>query len=405
MKDKSAYQKMIRGRTVLLLTSPFYGCLAMYLKLEEVDERYGGTMAVDGYHLYYYPPFVHSLKEDEIIGVLAHEVSHCAYKHMTRRGHRLPLIWNIAGDYVINADLLEAKFVLPKDRLFDAKYKGMPTEEVYELVLKEAKQQQQKQGKGQSGDGDGAGKNSGQSMDPGKCGGVIDAGKPGDKAGQDQIATTWEANVRHAINVAKNANAGKLPGHLQNLVGELQAPRISWRDKTRNFIDNSMTKDFSWSRPNRRNSTTGLILPGYMSDRLSHLVMVMDTSGSIDQAMGNEMVSEGAGALDEGTADRLTIIYADTDVQYVDEFSQGDVVTPRPFSGGGTDFRKSFEYIKENCPDASCIIYLTDMCTCDFGEEPSIPVLWAAYLMSPAYQQWADKAPFGEIIQVAITVR
>ncbi len=113
--DKKAKHAVTRARTVLLVSQPFYGTLALQLELVEVtDKSFVNTMAVDGRHLFYNPEFVLSLTEDELVGVNAHEVAHCAFQHMTRRGHRDPRLWNVAGDYAINADLLDAGFVLPK---------------------------------------------------------------------------------------------------------------------------------------------------------------------------------------------------------------------------------------------------------------------------------------------------
>ena len=419
MAISKANHAVTRARTVLLVSQPFYGALALQLELVEVtNEKFVKTMAVDGRHMFYYPKFVLGCKEDELVGVVAHEVSHCSYQHISRRGHRDPTLWNVAGDYVINQDLKDAGFVLPgkpshivkpgsdeKIHLIDPKYKGMSTEEVYEKLMQNATKitiNISGLGDGNGGDGDNKGPNGQPGVnDVGGCGGVIDAAPPHDKAKAEQIGTEWEANVRMAVAVATAANAGKLPGHLERLVKQLKKPKVSWRDYTHRFIDNSMTKDFSWSRPNRRSMSSGVLMPGYIADRIHHLVGVVDTSGSVSREMQVEMVSELGGALDEGVCDRLTVIYADTDVQHVDEYNAGDLVECTATSGGGTDFRKSFEHIKENCPDASCVIYLTDMITSSFGEEPNCPVLWAVFLPDSSYEQIVKAAPFGECIHVS----
>lgn len=404
MAISKANKAVTRARTVLIVSQAFYGALALQLELVEDDGKVCDTMAVDGKHMFYNPAFVLSITEEQLVGVVAHEVSHCSYKHMTRRGHRDHGLWNIAGDYVINQDLLDAGFKLPgkpshtvkpgsneKIHLIDPKFRGMSTEEVYERLLQQATKVPM---------GGGSGNGDGKCQDPGGCGGVIDATKANDKIGHDQIDSEWEANVRMAVAVATAANAGKLPGHLERLVKQLKQPKISWKDKTRRFIDNSMIKDFSWARPNRRSVSAGVLLPGYIADRMHHLVAVVDVSGSISNDMMIEMVSECGGALDEGVADKLTVIYADDGVRQVDEFQYGELVTARTMGGGGTDFTDSFRYIRENCPEASCVIYLTDMCTCGWGEDPGCPVLWAAFLHESSYSQIAGTAPFGEAIHV-----
>jgi predicted metal-dependent peptidase len=409
-QNKKAYDAIIRARTVLLVSNPFFGCLALHLDLVEDEKgRVCRTMAVDGVSMYYYPDFVLGLSEAELIGVVAHEVLHCALQHMTRCQHRNHVIFNMAGDYVINDDLLTAGFTLPAKRLYDPKYKNMSTEEVYERIRDDVQKQLNKQKgkkgqKGQQGDGAGGMVIDGtdldtEGLDPGGCGGVMDAGgRQGDKAKADEVGRDWDANVRMAVNVAKRANAGTVPGYLERLVRQLTAPKISWRELTRQFIDTSMSKDYSWSRPNRRHVYNGLHLPGFISDALHHLVMFIDVSGSVDEKMMQAMVSEGAGALNDHTADKLTIVYVDTDVRKVDEWVPGDLVTCSTVGGGGTDFASAMQWVKKTCPDAACIIFLTDMMTSSFGEDPGIPTLWGAYL--PAVQLATVKVPFGNVIAV-----
>lgn len=144
-------------------------------------------------------------------------------------------------------------------------------------------------------------------------------------------------------------------------------------------------------------------MPGYIADRLNHLVFAVDDSGSINQKMLTEFLSEVAGALDQGTADQMTVVYADTRVHHVDHFVPGDVVAPHelPNGGGGTAFSNTFEWIKANVPDASCVIYLTDLQVHDFGEDPGCPTLWAVYSPDGYYEKLAANVPFGTPLQVS----
>lgn len=397
--DKKAYDKVVKARTVLLVGQPFFGCLALHMDLVEVTNAdMVPTMAVDGTNIYYHPPFVLSLSEQELVGVVAHEVMHCAYRHFSRRSHRNPIIWNWAGDYVINADLLKAKFTLPKERLHDSKYDGFSTEEVYEKLKQEVKKQIQEATR-YSGGG-----HLDPMADKGRCGGVIDAGslgkKPGSssKAEQEAAERKWDTTVRIAVNVAKRTNAGQVPGYLERLVKQLREPRVSWRELTRQFIDQSMTKDYSWQRPNKRYLGQGLILPGFISDALHEMNFGIDVSGSITHEMAEFMLGEVAGALNDGTADKMNVIYFDTAVRHVDTYVPGDLVQCKVIAGGGTDFDDTFKWISENAADAQCTVVLTDMMTMSFGKDPGHPVLWGAYL--PSAMLASVKPPFGDIIQV-----
>lgn len=428
-KDKKCYERMVKARTVLIVSQPFFGCLALHLQLIEInDKAVVDTMAVDGTHLYYHPPFVKTLEDNELQGVLAHETLHCVFKHFSRRGVRDPLRWNWAGDFVINAELLIAGFTLPgkpltlksppgsKGHLYDKQYDGMSTEEIYERMPEPPKIFLKMPG-GSGDDGEGG---SGQQPKPGDvvieilpkgadwggCGGVIDAGMADGKGKADQHTMSeadreWDQQVRTAIGVAKRNNAGTLPAYLKRLVDEMQKPRITWRDQTREFIDEIMKSDYAWSRPNRRFLGRGLTLPGFEPDGLHKMVFCGDTSGSVTAKIMSQYLGEMQGALDEGIVDELIVVYCDAAIHATREYRQGDIIVyDVDGGGGGTDFRPALEWVKEHHPDANCTVYLTDMYPCDWAiPDPGMPMLWAAYLPEPALAN--INPPFGRVIHVA----
>jgi predicted metal-dependent peptidase len=85
---KTAIERITKQRAQLILSQPFFGTLA--LRLRPVERHDIQTMAVDGKHLFYNPAFVDSFTDEELRGVIAHEVMHCVHHHMTRRGSRDP---------------------------------------------------------------------------------------------------------------------------------------------------------------------------------------------------------------------------------------------------------------------------------------------------------------------------
>lgn len=400
VKDKSALEKIIQARTNLLVSNGFFGYLCMQLRL--VEEYIIPTAAVDGRSLFYNPDFIHQLTEREIEFVVAHEVMHCCFQHFTRRGPREPRRWNRAGDYVINYDLQESGFALipqgkvingrPFSILIDAKYKNMPTEEVYEMLPPSIIINITIKGE------------NGEDGDEWNIGAVLDA--PGGAGGEEQAKQEWEMSVRQAVAIAKAEGAGKVPGSLKRMLDQLNKPKVSWRDKTRNFVDQSMSKEISWSRISRRSLSIGTLMPGVISDRLNHLIFIIDTSGSVSEKMAREFLSEVAGALDENVADQLTVLYADTRVHDVDHFVPGDLVTGRTLEngGGGTAFSDSFKWVADNAPDASAVIYLTDLQVHDFGEDPGCPTLWAVFGPESSYDHLAMQAPFGTCIHVGDSI-
>jgi len=409
--DRAARNKIISARTNMLVRNGFFGFLALQLKLVEANEENGlnvkgdpnaiTTMAVDGINMFYAPEFVHRIDDEECEAVVAHEVEHCCLQHFSRRGSRHPRIWNMAGDFVINADLIKAGFKLPgvpitmdmigdpkykdvKGYLLDAQFDNMNSEAVYDKLTEKIKiitiiiE--------------------GRGADPGGCGGVIDAPSA---AKREEASQTWETSVRIAVQVAAANNAGHVPGSLKKLLDYLKKPKVSWRDQTRRFIDQSLSREVSWARLSRRSVAIGALLPGTLPDRLQHLVFFVDISGSISFELCKQMVGEVAGALDENTADMITVVYADTDVHHVDTYYKGDIVTAGHYRGGGTAFSNSFIWLKEHVPDASCVIYLTDLEVNDFGEDPGCPMLWAVYAQDHRYDELAARAPFGQCIHIS----
>jgi predicted metal-dependent peptidase len=87
-------------------------------------------------------------------------------------------------------------------------------------------------------------------------------------------------------------------------------------------------------------------------------------------------------------------IDADAVIHSVRSLTRDDLpLSFKPLGGGGTDFRKPFEYLEEEGIEPACLIYLTDLECDDFPEEPSYPVLWAC-------TERTDSVPFGEVIHL-----
>ena len=130
----TAAEKLARARTQLLLNQPFFGTLCIRLKL--VPEPGFPTMATNGQRIIYNPGFVEKLSPQELEGVLAHEVLHCALAHHCRRGQRDPGLWNQACDYAVNPILLDNGIVLPAGVLVDPAYRDLSAEEIYARLRK-----------------------------------------------------------------------------------------------------------------------------------------------------------------------------------------------------------------------------------------------------------------------------
>ena len=127
--EKAKIQLMMMPNTI------FYTTILFSLVQEWTDIETAGT---NGTNLVINPTWFLSLTEKARVGLLAHEILHVALSHMTRKGTKDSLIWNFAGDYVINLELSEAGYELPKGGLLDKQYRDMSTEQVYNKIFEEA---------------------------------------------------------------------------------------------------------------------------------------------------------------------------------------------------------------------------------------------------------------------------
>lgn len=421
--DQDAYKAVIAARTQMIYHQRFFSCLAMNLKPAETSAS--PSTAFEGTHYFYNPEYILSLTSAQRIGSWAQAVTGCAYKHPMRRKWREQRRWSLACAYVINLDVAAAGFQLPPGSVVDAKFLGMTAEEVYAHLEEQDKQQQpkpgdeQSQGQGevggsapgkggdQEGDGEGEGQGDGtptrEQYDPGGAGEILDASAAHDANGNAEAADRWDQFARMAMAIAKAANAGTVPGELDRLYNELQQPRVDWREITRQWVDNSIHQDESWSRPNRRYLPHGIYFPGKVSDRLSHLLLIGDSSGSMGQRQWDEISTEVKAMLDEGVADKITVAYTDTKYQGHDVFEDSDEMKLNPKGGGGTHFADIMKWVAENASDATAMIFFTDLLTLSHGEDPGMPVLWAVHGNSRTFSTLASKVPFGDTLYIDFT--
>lgn len=384
------------------------------------------TAATDGKKVYYNPRFINTLTPDQLIGLLAHEALHPGLAHQSRCGDRDHRKFNIAADLEINPILREAGFDLPPGGLFpgelpDAKEEAacreqckamgwpyMPDEELRDAILKLDKDlnvaeryydclpdSQEQDGQG---GGDGAGGGEGQMCsDPGRCGGVMDAG---DAAAQAASKSEWQKAMAQAADAA--ARKGDLPGGLARFVEQALEPSVDWRDVLRDFLVRSMNSrdDYNWNRPNRRfiggtGRGDGIYMPGLVGERFPEFVVHIDTSGSTApylEAFAGEL--NGVLAL---APCKVTIVYGDAMVQRVDTWQPGDGdIEFRPDGGGGTDHAYVWEWLREAEVDPVAVICVTDNET-SHGQDPGLPVLWAIP------EGHSTKVPFGRAVEITST--
>jgi len=356
------------------------------------DEKYGRK-------------FVAMLKEPELNFVVLHENLHKAYRHLTTwkklhdENHALA---NQACDYVINLklkDLDPSERVIAMPRwadgelkgkpmgLIDEKYRGLNAKQVFDLLKEE-----QKGGGGGSGDdeGDGSGKGSGgtgTSQGQGNGGGFDDHDWDGAKEMTEEEKKVLEREIDQAIRqgvMAHQKIAGIGAGDFDRDLLELLEPKVDWREMLREFVKSTCSaKDTSsWRRVNRRFLSMGTYMPSLIGEKVGHLVMAVDTSGSVGQEELSGFLTEVRGIAEEVKPSQVDLIYWDSRVAAHEEYTENDVSniinSTKPKGGGGTSPSCVSQYLKDKRIAPECIIVLTDgYVGSDWGSDWTAPVLWA----------------------------
>ena len=133
---EEVHDRVIVARVGLLLRHPFFGNMATRMRVQNCDD-WCPTAATDGRNLYYNTQFFNMLSNKQIEFVIAHEILHCVFDHITRREDRDAMVYNIACDYLVNNLVVRDKIgeVVNQVQIFqDFKYDGWTSEEVYDDI-------------------------------------------------------------------------------------------------------------------------------------------------------------------------------------------------------------------------------------------------------------------------------
>lgn len=326
--------------------------------------------------------FIRELEEKELAFVVMHETMHKTYRHLFTwrklwdENHKLA---NQACDYVINIQLLdmdtEQKWIAMPTKagkvigLVDARFRGMNTKQVFDIL----KAEQKDKGKGGGeGDDDGQG-----GLDEHDWEGAKQLGEEAKKSLERDI----DAAIRQGL-IAEQKIAGKGAGGLNRELQELLEPEVDWREVLREFVSSTCAaKDASsWRRVNRRYLSGDVYMPSLIGERVGHLAIGVDTSGSIGGQALADFLSEVKGIAEDVHPERVDLMYWDSVVAGHEEYDSSTVpnivMSTQPKGGGGTTPTCVSVFMKEKNIKPQALVMLTDGCIGDWGDDWDIPVLW-----------------------------
>jgi predicted metal-dependent peptidase len=349
-------EKLTRARVALLLQQPFWGTLATRMILKDATDDpddWCKTAATDGRYFYYNRDFIAKLDKQETIFLVAHEVEHCVYDHMSRRGSRKPKLWNAAADFVINGELITHRVGKLPDPVrsgvkacHDPKYNGMFTEEVYELLLK----------------------------DPTQDFPEFDIHmEPGDGKGEpmtEEERRVLGDEIKAAVLQAAKVDVGNTPLGVKRMLKDVTEPQMDWREILNMQIQSIMKNDFTWSKCSRKGQSSGIYLPGTKEDYRVDVAIAIDSSGSISDKMIQDFLGEVKGIMQQFSDFKVRLWCSDTEVYNEQIYTPDnlDEIDEYEVKGrGGNDFNCNWRYMKENDIVPERFIHFTDGYDCGLG--------------------------------------
>jgi Mg-chelatase subunit ChlD len=179
---------------------------------------------------------------------------------------------------------------------------------------------------------------------------------------------------------------GNVPGHWTRWADEKLRPKIDWRKELAAAVRHAVAdvagaSDYSYRRPSRRQGQVGngkVVLPS-LRRPVPSVAVVVDTSGSIGDAMLSQALAEVSGILKGlGQREGVHVLACDAEVQACRRVFRPEQV--QLAGGGGTDMSAGLEAAAKLKPTPQVAVVITD-----------------------GYTPWPDTAPRGMKVIVALT--
>ena len=424
---KKAHVRLMRHRKTYLYSG------VLLLGTSTVDNRRASTACTDGINKYYNSDFLIEQTKTlaKISGVVLHEALHVFLKQIPRHKdlwEEDPQVTNAAADYVVNAIIKDIEnedraaiaalpapankedpvVILPDGALYDAKFINWSMRQIYNYLKKEDKQDEPEQEgdkpeQGEPGDMPEQGQDSGGGTKPEK---QDKKGEPDERTsvtvdGKEYsletldehdtsgVSDMGEEEIKEMIEQIDRGiqEAGLLAGlsgvKLPRAIQELMEPEVKWEDAVQDFFVSHTrgNTDYTFSKFNRRRIVDDIYRPSTYKDRLSHVVLAIDTSGSISQHEINRVTSLIVMLCEQCIPEELSVLWWDTQVHGKQDFTEGSFANLRsalkPMGFGGTRVSCVSEYMVANRMDADCLIVFTDgYVEYDITWDVRVPALW-----------------------------
>jgi predicted metal-dependent peptidase len=183
-----------------------------------------------------------------------------------------------------------------------------------------------------------------------------------------------EKQVQKILQDAKEQTVkkrGNVPGEIEGLivVEEITKPKFDWRGYIRRFTGVS-TKVFT-KKIRRKENHRYEDNPGLKIKMRQHMLLAIDTSGSVSDTELKEFMNEIHHIYKQGVD--ITVVQCDTSIRSIEPYKGKNEI--KVFGRGGTEFDPVLDYYNANLKKYTSLVYFTD------GEsytsvKPKSKVLW-----------------------------
>ena len=439
MVDLTAEEKLSKGIIKLQKPQPFFAYLLMHLKPKPFPEEMSvqfKTIAVNPKgELYYDKKFVESLTEEEVYGVLCHEVLHVALLHPLRTGSRHRDVANIAQDVLVNMMVMKTALKMHENigygrrSNFGSEFIGMKlpaggvnvdarsdssnfnldgakisindvSNKAWEEIYSEVIEQLKKQGKSPNDKM----RNRGNAFDNH----MGDNGKDGDgnpmSAEESRaLEQKWQSALAEAAHYAKQQ--GKLPGGMQRVIDELLKPKVIWKQLLMKYLRPHINPvDWTYQRPHKKSQVLEVFMPRTMRERCE-VEVIVDTSGSIGNDELKLFLSEIVAIAQAMSHVKMWVTFVDAKVNTRYEVENGDIpkiLSMKASGGGGTDMEAGLDFIKAKNREIPVAIVLTDGYTNFRRKRHDYPfdVIWVITKDGISKEHMKTTIPYGQKVKM-----
>ena len=368
--------KISQAKARLLVNYPYFGTLASRLELIVNDDI--ESFKSDGKKLEFREAYLEDLDLSEVEFILANGAMHASLAHEQRKANRSGWLWQMATDMAINDMLLENGLDMPYGATYRKRFAGMYAEEIYAQLKDDIlRDDEDLEYKAESADDVEQNEKNQQS-------------EPQTQEQLEEEILQEQLFAQEAISLLESEfKRGELPQSIERFYKLDFFSKIDWREQLKTAIDMHFRDDYTLLPPSKKLLSYGIYLPSSVSQTF-RLVIAIDSSGSVDEELLNQFLSEVNFLMGLVHNYVIDILVCDDKIHSHEKFMTGEELGVKLKGGGGTDFRPVFHFIEEEIDEVKLLLYFTDLEGIFPNEAPYYQVKWVS--------QKKENIPFGELI-------